>query len=123
MHRHLIAALAAAAMLPFAALDAVGAPVMATQFGKTYRLYCAARGTERIYVENRTAPAIKAGSDLQIVLWTYNSGKIFKTVTAPRTLIGIFGANFEFPPETIRMCEAYVTLRPNIGIRPKKPAG
>ncbi len=75
MDRNFIAAFALAAVaLPGAALDAAAAPGAAAQFGKTYKLYCAANGTNRIYVGNRTAPAIKAGTQLQIMLWTYKNG-------------------------------------------------
>ena len=76
-------------------------------------------GTNRIYVGNRTAPAIKAGTQLQITLWTYKNGKHVKTVTAPREMTGIFGANYEFA-DTIRMCEARVTLPRDIGIMTKR---
>ena len=125
MHRRLIAAALAAAVLPFAALDAAAKPGAFKQIGKTYARYCETDAEGRVWVANRGpkfegAPFIKSVIKKGTVLnlrfadstdetWT------FRNVTVQRDIKVEEKIELDLRV-TKKYCQVFFTVKPDVKI-------
>ena len=117
MHRDLIAAALAAAILPFASFGAAAAPGAATQFGKTYNMTPMVQG-KQLWIWNTYGPAIKEGAKIHLKLKGSGMKDVERTVIAYRAIKPRARIEFDATAET-SLCEARVTLPPDSGMMTK----